>query len=71
MANIDFEFDFETALSEAFHDDEIYQDISDIAKSLDMKSVKTEDAIRKLIRINSSALAKVLKKYNYELLNEL
>lgn len=71
MANIDFEFDFETALSEAYHDDEIYQDISDIAKGLDGKFIKTEDAIRKLIKINSSVLAKVLKKYNHEFLNEL
>lgn len=71
MANIDFEFDFETALSDAYHDDEIYQDISNIAKGLDMDSIKTEDAIRKLIKINSSVLSKVLKKYNYELLNEL
>lgn len=71
MANIDFEFDFETALSDAYHDDEIYQDISSIAKGLDMDSIKTEDAIRKLIKINSSVLAKVLKQYNHELLNEL
>ena len=71
MANIDFEFDFESALLEAFHDDEIYQDISYIAKGLDMKSINTETAIRKLININSSALAKVLIKYNHELLNEL
>ena len=71
MANVDFEFDFEKALSEAYCDDDIYQDIAYIAKGLDMKSLKTEDAIRKLIKINSSVLAKVLMKYNHELLNEL
>lgn len=71
MANIDFEFDFENALTKAYHDDEIYQDISCIAKDLDMKSTTTEDAIRKLIKINSSVLAKVLKQYNHELLNEI
>ncbi len=36
-----------------------------------MKAIKTEDAIRKLIKINSTVLAKVLKQYNYELLNEI
>ena len=71
MANVDFEFDFEKALSAAYHDNEIYQDISYIAKGLDMKSITTETAIRKLIKINSSVLAKVLKQYNYELLNEV
>lgn len=71
MANIDFEFDFEKALAQAYHDDEIYQDISYIAKGLDMKSTTTEDALRKLIKINSSVLAKVLKQYNHELLNEI
>ena len=71
MANIDFEFDFATALAEAYHDSDIYQNISYIAKGLDMKSVSTEEAIRKLIAINSSVLSKVLTKYNYELLNEL
>lgn len=70
MANVDFEFDFETAISDAYKMD-YYQDISYIAKGLDLKSVSTEQAIRDLIRINSSVLAKVLKKYNYELLNEL
>ncbi|MDE6053241.1 MAG: hypothetical protein K2G55_05665 [Lachnospiraceae bacterium] len=71
MANVDFEFDFETALAKAYQDDEIYQNIAYIAKDLDMKGISTEDAIRELIKINSSVLAKVLKKYNYELLNEL
>lgn len=71
MANVDFEFDFEKAISKAYHDDEIYQDISYIAKGLDMKGITTEDAIRKLIKINSSVLAKVLNQYNYELLNEI
>lgn len=69
MANVDFEFDFETAISNAYT--EHYQDISYIAKGLDLKSVSTEQAIRDLIKINSTVLAKVLKKYNYELLNEL
>lgn len=71
MANVDFEFDFADAIAKAYHNDEIYQKISYIAKGLDMKSIKTEDAIRQLIQINSSVLAKVLKQYNYELLNEL
>lgn len=71
MANVNFEFDFENEIAKAYHDDEIYQEIAYIAKDLDMKGIKTEDAIRKLIKINSSVLAKVLKKYNYELLNEL
>lgn len=62
MANIDFEFDFETALSEAYHDDEIYNDICCVAKALDMERISTEKAIRELIKINSSVLAKVLKK---------
>lgn len=65
----DFEFDFETAISDAYFEN--YQDIAYIAKGLDMKSLSTEDAIRKLIKINSSVLSKVLRKYNYELLNEL
>ena len=71
MANIDFEFDFATALAEGYHDDDIYQSISYIANGLDMKCISTEDAIRQLIAINSSVLSKVLIKYNYELLNEL
>ena len=71
MANVDFEFDFEKALAEAYHDDEVYQDISYIARALDMESLKTEAAIRELIKVNSSVLAKVLKQYNYELLNAL
>lgn len=71
MANVDFEFDFEKALAQAYHDDNIYQKISYIAKGLDIKSLKTEDAIRQLIQINSTVLAKVLKQYNYDLLNEL
>lgn len=69
--NIDFEFDFEKAIADAYRDDEIYQDISGIAKSIDMKTISTEKAIRDLIKINSSVTAKVLKKYNYELLNNL
>ena len=71
MANVDFEFNFEEALAKAYHDSEIYQKISYIAKGLDMKSIKTEDAIRQLIQINSTVLATVLKNYNSELLNEL
>lgn len=71
IANVDFKFDFEKALENAYHDDEIYQDISCIAKGLDMKITTTEDALRKLIKINSSVLAKVLKQYNHELLNEI
>ena len=71
MVNIDFEFDFKAALSRAYHDDEIYQRISYIAKGLDMKSINTENAIRQLININSSVLSKVLTEYNHELLNSL
>ncbi len=71
MANVDFEFDFEKEITKAYLDDEIYQKIAYIAKDLDMKGIKTEDAIRELIKINSSVLAEVLKKYNHELLNEL
>lgn len=71
MVNIDFEFDFEAALSEAYCNDEIYQDICNIAKEIDLGTIKSEKVIRDLIKINSSVLAKVLKKYNYELLNEL
>lgn len=71
MVNIDFEFDFEKALANAYQDDEIYQDISYIAEGLDLKSTTTENAIRKLIKINSSVLAKVLKQYNRELLNKI
>lgn len=69
--NIDFEFDFAKALSDAYHDNETYQDISYIAKAIDMQSISTETAIRELIKINSDVLAKVLKKYNSELLNNL
>ena len=69
--NIDFEFDFEAAIKKAYLDDEIYQQISDLAKGLDMKSIRTEEAIRSLIEINSKVLANVLNAYNKELLNEL
>lgn len=71
MSNVDFKFDFNAALAKAYHDDEIYQKISYIAKGLDMKSIKTETAIRELISINSLVLAHVLEEYNHELLNEL
>ena len=71
MANVDFRFDFQSALLKAYQDDTLYQDISDIAKSIDIGSISTEDAIRKLIKINSVALSKVLESYNAELLNEL
>ena len=69
--NIDFEFDFDAAIKKAYLDDEIYQQISDLAKGLDMKSIETEKAIRSLIEINSKVLANVLSAYNTELLNEL
>ncbi|MCM1183568.1 MAG: hypothetical protein NC337_09355 [Roseburia sp.] len=71
MANIDFAFDFESALSKAYHDDAIYQKISDIAKGLDSKKLCTEKAIRQLIDVNSTVIAEVLTRYNYELLNEI
>lgn len=69
--NIDFEFDFDATIKKAYLDDEIYQQISDLAKGLDMKSIETEKAIRSLIEINSKVLANVLSAYNTELLNEL
>ena len=69
--NIDFEFDFEKAIADAYCDDVVYQDVSDIAKAIDMQSIDTETAIRKLVKINSGVLAKVLRKYNSELLNNL
>ena len=71
MANIDFEFDFKSALAKTYRDSEIYQEICDIAKGLDLKCLKTEDAIRRLIEINSIVFSEVLKQYNYNLLNEL
>lgn len=71
MANIDFEFDFASAISKAYHDGGIYQSIADIAKGLDLGAIKTEEAIRELIEINSNVLSNVLKQYNYELLNEI
>lgn len=71
MANVDFTFDFCSALSKAYRDDEIYQGISDIAKGIDLKCLDTESAIRQLIEINSSVLGKVMEQYNNALLNEL
>lgn len=71
MANVDFEFDFADAIAKAYHDNEIDSDITTIAKGLELGTIKPEKAIRDLIKINSSVLAKVLKQYNYELLNEL
>lgn len=64
-------FDFASALAKEYHDSEIYQSIADIAKGIDINALTTEDAIRKLIKINSTVLANVLEKYNYELLNEI
>lgn len=71
MANVDFEFDFDDAIAKAYHDNEIDSNITTIAKGLELGVIKPEKAIRDLIKINSTVLAKVLKKYNYELLNEL
>ncbi len=71
MAKNDFEFDFETAISDAYHDDEIYQRIADIAKGIDLNAISTEKAIRELIKINSSVFAKVLTQYNRKLLDEI
>ncbi|MFQ9112408.1 MAG: hypothetical protein ACLR4P_04805 [Butyribacter sp.] len=71
MVNVDFKFDFASALAKEYHDSEIYQSIADIAKGIDINALTTEDAIRKLIKINSTVLANVLEKYNYELLNEI
>ena len=67
--NVDFTFDFQKALSEAYTD--FYQEITDIAKGLDSKCLSTEKAIRRLIEINSSVLIKVLTHYNSELLDEI
>lgn len=69
--NVDFEFDFESAMEKAYHDDAIYQEISNLAKGFNMKSIGTEEIIRSLVKINSKVLADVLKAYNKELLNEL
>ena len=71
MINTDFKFDFKSSLAKAYHDDEIYQSISYIAKGFDMKSIGTEDVIRQLININSSVLHKGLTEYNHKLLNSL
>lgn len=71
MINVDFKFDFKSAISNEYKDDEIDQSISDIAKGIDIGAIKTEEAIRKLIKINSTVLANVLEKYNAELLNEI
>lgn len=71
MANVDFEFDFDNAISKAYHDNEIDSDITTIAKGLELRAIKPEKAIRDLLKINSSVLAKVLKQYNHDLLNEL
>lgn len=71
MINVDFKFDFKSAISNEYKDDEIDQSISDIAKGIDTGAIKTEEAIRKLIKINSTVLANVLEKYNAELLNEI
>lgn len=71
MVNVDFKFDFKSAISNEYKDDEIDQSISDIAKGIDIGAIKTEEAIRKLIKINSTVLANVLEKYNAELLNEI
>lgn len=71
MINVDFKFDFKSAISNEYKDDEINQSISDIAKGIDIGAIKTEEAIRKLIKINSTVLANVLEKYNAELLNEI
>lgn len=71
MSNVDFKFDFKSALAKAYQDDAVYQKISYIAKGIDMKCISTEQAIRNLIEINSLALSKVLEAYTSELLNEL
>lgn len=69
--NVDFEFDFEKAISRAYHEDETHQAILDIAKGIDIGAIDTEKAIWELIKINSSVFAEVLKQYNQELLNEI
>ena len=68
-ANVNFTFDFKKHLSLALQDS--YQDISDIAKQLDSKSISIEKAIRQLTKINISAISDVLNAYNKELLNEI
>lgn len=69
MVNVDFKFDFQKHFDDALCDS--YQDIANIAKALDMKTKRTEDAIRELIGLSSSAFCKVLAAYNEELLNEI
>lgn len=69
LALIDFQFDFDKYISKAYTD--YQQDIAYIAEGLDGNSMVTEDAIKELIKINSAVLSDVLKKYNYELLNEI
>ena len=71
MVNVDFKFDFKSAISKEYLDSDISQSIVDIAKGIDINALKTEDAIRQLIKINSTVLANVLEKYNQELLNEI
>lgn len=69
MADIDFEFDFETAIAREYQTE--YQAIAYIAEGLNSNSIDAEKAIRDLIKINSTVLSKVLTDYNRELLNEL
>lgn len=71
MANVDFEFDFESALANAYQDDEIYNEIAGISRNLDTNFLSREKAIRLLIKVNSKVLSDVLRQYNRELLNNL
>ena len=72
MVNVDFKFDFASALAKEYHDSEIYQSIAYIAKDIDANNpISIETAIRELIKINSTVLANVLENYNQELLNEI
>lgn len=69
--NIGFKFDFASAIAKEYSDNKISQSITDIANGIDTNDLTTEDAIRKLIKINSTVLANVLEKYTQELLNEI
>lgn len=69
MVNVDFKFDFKSAIKE--YSDK-YQSIAYIAKDIDANNtISIETAIRELININSTVLATVLENYNQELLNEI
>ena len=71
MVNIDFEFDFEEEIKRAYNTNQMYDGIKFVSEALKLEQLDIEDAIRKLININTEVLAEVLNKYNRELLEEL